>query len=103
MINMDDKMEVKIRADYFEEARGKFIETKMFTKVFADITDMMVFFEIERRKAIKKNYKVDIYPVEIKCVPFAAYRSIVDQKFSNCDLPIARRKVYNIEKVNDNW
>ena len=81
MVNMDDKMEVKIRADYFEEARGKFIETKMFTKVFSNITDMMVFFEIERRKATKKNYKVDIYPVEIKYVPFAAQWSIVDQKF----------------------
>lgn len=67
---MDDKMLVKVRADYFEEARGKFVETKNFEKVFADITDMMLFFEMERRKVVKKNYKVDIYPVEIKYVPF---------------------------------
>lgn len=70
MANMDDKMMVEVRADFFEEARGKFVETKVFKKVFADITDMMIFFEMERHKAVKKNYKVDIYPIAIKYVPF---------------------------------
>lgn len=67
---MNDKMKVKIRADYFEEARGKFVESKYFTEVFSDLTDLMLFMEMERRKVAKKNYKVDIYPVEIKYLPF---------------------------------